>query len=53
MLAELPNIVHILGGYIVITLADEKELDKHWVELIKKALEIGISADEIRDFLSK
>ncbi|WHY00326.1 anti-repressor SinI family protein [Neobacillus sp. DY30] len=26
-------------------------LDKEWVALIKKALELGISVEEIRDFL--
>lgn len=31
----------------------EKELDKEWVELIKKALDLGISVDEIRAFLNK
>jgi hypothetical protein len=53
MMAELPKIVHILGGNIVIALARDKELDKQWVELIKKALELGITEDEIRDFLNK
>lgn len=33
-------------------LASEKELDKEWIELIKKALELGIPVDEIRDFLN-
>ncbi|MCQ6281708.1 anti-repressor SinI family protein [Bacillus sp. EB600] len=37
----------------MITLATEKELDKEWVELIKEALELGISVDEIRDFLNQ
>jgi DNA-binding transcriptional MerR regulator len=36
----------------VITIASEKELDKEWVELIKQALEIGISVEEIRNFLN-
>ncbi|WP_083402287.1 anti-repressor SinI family protein [Bacillus sp. MUM 116] len=35
------------------TIASEKELDKEWVELIKKALELGIPSNEIRDFLNK
>lgn len=26
-------------------------LDKEWVALIKNALEVGISVDEIKDFL--
>lgn len=50
MMAELPKIFHILGGYIV-TFLGEKELDKEWVELIKEALDLGISADDIRNFL--
>ena len=53
MMAELPKIVHILGGYTVFALASEKELDKEWVELIKEAIELGISIEEIRDFLNK
>jgi Anti-repressor SinI len=53
MMAELPKIIHILGGYTVIALDSEKELDKEWMELIKKALELGISIEEIRDFLNK
>ena len=53
MMAELPKIVHILGGYIVIALDSEKELDKEWVELIKEALELGISIEEIKNFLNK
>ena len=28
-----------------------ENLDKEWVELISSALEMGISADEIREFL--
>jgi hypothetical protein len=53
MMAELPKIVHILGGYTVTTLDSEKELNKEWVELIKEALELGISIEEIRNFLNK
>ena len=30
-----------------------ENLDKEWVELIGNALEMGISSDEIRDFLHK
>ncbi|MCM2534746.1 anti-repressor SinI family protein [Neobacillus pocheonensis] len=37
----------------MIALAGEKELDKDWVELIKEALKLGISIDEIRGFLNK
>ena len=50
MMAELPRIFHILGGYIV-TYLGEKELDREWVELIKAALDLGISAEDIRNFL--
>ena len=53
MMAELPKIVNILGGYTVIALDSEKELDKEWVELIKEALELGMSIEEIRNFLNK
>ena len=53
MMAELPKIVHILGGYIVSALDSEKQLDKEWVELINEALELGISVEEIRNFLNK
>jgi hypothetical protein len=50
MMAELPRIFHILGGYMV-TYLGEKELDREWVELIKAALDLGISAEDIRNFL--
>lgn len=50
MMAELPKILSILGGYMV-TYLDEKELDKEWVELIKEALNLGISAADINNFL--
>ena len=53
MMAELPKISLILGGYTVIDLDSEKELDKEWVELIKEALELGMSIEEIRNFLNK
>ncbi|MDR4947205.1 anti-repressor SinI family protein [Neobacillus cucumis] len=29
----------------------EKELDKEWIDLIRKARNLGISIDEIKDFL--
>lgn len=29
----------------------EKELDTEWINLIEEALKIGLSADEIREFL--
>lgn len=32
---------------------DEKELDNEWVELIMEARNIGISVDEIREFLQQ
>ncbi len=32
-------------------LVSEKELDKEWVELIRKAQKMGLSIKEIRDFL--
>jgi hypothetical protein len=37
----------------MIALNSEKELDKEWVELIKEAIELGISIEEIRNFLNK
>ncbi|MEH7010019.1 anti-repressor SinI family protein [Neobacillus niacini] len=37
----------------MITITSENELDKEWVELIKRALELGISVEEIRNFLNK
>lgn len=45
--------VHILGGNIMTAIGSKKEVDKEWVELIRKALDLGIPADEIRDFLNK
>jgi DNA-binding transcriptional MerR regulator len=33
------------------TLIDEKELDKEWLELILEARNLGITVDEIKDFL--
>jgi hypothetical protein len=53
MMAGLPKLVHILGGYFVIAATKEVDLDEEWVDLIKEALILGISADEIRDFLNK
>nr|WP_263325110.1 anti-repressor SinI family protein [Neobacillus sp. Marseille-Q6967] len=32
---------------------DEKELDTEWVELIMEARNLGISVDEIREFLQQ
>lgn len=31
----------------------EKELDTEWIRLIKEALRIGLSADQIREFLKR
>ncbi|MEH7180530.1 anti-repressor SinI family protein [Neobacillus vireti] len=36
---------------IVTTEKTERELDKEWLELILEAKNLGISVDEIRDFL--
>ena len=33
------------------TLIDEKELDKEWLDLILEARNLGITVDEIKDFL--
>ncbi|QNF29902.1 MULTISPECIES: anti-repressor SinI family protein [Metabacillus] len=35
------------------SLVDENRLDKEWAELILYALELGLSPDEIREFLNK
>lgn len=48
MMAVLPKIV---GGFKVVTVDSEKELDKEWVALIKKAIKMGITVEEIREFL--
>ncbi|MBO0995677.1 anti-repressor SinI family protein [Bacillus sp. SD088] len=34
-------------------MADNRDLDKEWVELIKEALEFGITVKEIREFIEK
>ncbi|CAG9620767.1 anti-repressor SinI family protein [Sutcliffiella rhizosphaerae] len=34
-----------------VTIKLTEDLDKEWVELIGSALELGISSDEIREFL--
>ncbi|MEH6993267.1 anti-repressor SinI family protein [Neobacillus drentensis] len=36
---------------MLIPLLDEKELDKEWLDLILEAQNLGISIDEIKDFL--
>lgn len=33
------------------TLLDEKEVDEEWLELILEARNLGITVDEIKDFL--
>jgi len=33
--------------------ACEKELDKEWIDLIIKARDLGLSVDEIKEFLNK
>ena len=33
------------------TLFDEKEVDKEWLELILEARNLGITVNEIKDFL--
>ena len=35
------------------TTACEKELDKEWIDLIIKARDLGLSVDEIKEFLNK
>ncbi len=35
----------------MITTLNEDGLDKEWIELILQAFQIGVSIDEIRDFL--
>lgn len=51
-MAGLPKIYIFWEALLLTVLASEKEIDKEWVELIKKALELGIPVDEIRDFLN-
>ncbi|WP_081825482.1 anti-repressor SinI family protein [Bacillus sp. UNC41MFS5] len=36
----------------MITITNENELDEEWMELIKKAREIGITIEEISYFLN-
>ncbi|PMC39597.1 hypothetical protein CJ195_06680 [Bacillus sp. UMB0899] len=38
---------------IVEKITHDEQLDQEWVELILEALELGISVEEIKDFLSK
>lgn len=59
MMAGLPEIqASILGGEklnmeIVEKITNDGELDYEWVELILEALEVGITVDEITEFLSQ
>ena len=53
---ELPKIkIHILGGYFVTsnTKKSDADLDEVWVALIKEAISLGISTEEIRGFFKK
>lgn len=34
------------------SVANEEELDKEWINLIVQAINLGISVEEIRNFLS-
>ena len=54
-MAELPKILTILGGFIMLSTisSTEKVLDKEWAALILYALEIGISIEEIKGFFNK
>lgn len=38
---------------IIEQITNDGQLDQEWVELILEALEVGISVDEIKDFLAK
>ena len=59
MMAGLPEIqASILGGYklnieIINRITKESHLDREWVEMILEALEVGISVEEIKEFLVK
>ncbi len=52
-MAGLPEILlRILGGVTMEVLMEEfQKLDQEWKELILSALEMGISKEEIREFL--
>jgi hypothetical protein len=43
-------VASICGGKDV---NDEVELDSEWVELIQQALELGLTVEEIRNFLEQ
>jgi hypothetical protein len=53
MIAELPRMLHILGGCNMISIDSKEQLDQEWLELIKEALTQGITIEEIRNFLNK
>jgi Anti-repressor SinI len=52
MMSELPNVVHIIGGCLMTSNGkkNDPDLDGVWVALIKEALSLGISTEEIREF---
>lgn len=52
-MAGLPEIqVRILGGEkMEMVIVEVEKMDPEWKELILSALEMGISKEEIRDFL--
>lgn len=58
MMAGLPEILKVfwevfMGELEKLNLAPKQEkLDQEWVELIKEALQLGLTREEIRDFLS-
>jgi hypothetical protein len=52
MMAELPSQNNcISGGFIVTVITSEKVLDKEWTGLILEARNLGISIEEIKEFL--
>jgi Anti-repressor SinI len=53
MTAELPKNKYFRRTQVTMlpTLLDEKEVDKEWLELILEARNLGITVDEIKDFL--
>jgi hypothetical protein len=53
MTAELPKNKYFrrTPSTMLTTLLDEKEVDKEWLELILEARNLGITVDEIKDFL--
>jgi len=42
-----------LRNNIINNIIKDRQLDPEWVDLILEALEIGVSVDEIKDFLIK